>query len=135
MTFKIQYYIILLQYRKYKGGVRIMQQLKELVEDLFEYTNTISCSEFELYDNYYSKINEQYLCFQKSREDIHNLITTIIKKDILWDLLYNIDSIKKQILYDIGDYGTDSPEYNDIIKIYNKIKLVFNDFIIMELEK
>ena len=112
-----------------------MQQLKELVEDLFEYTNTISCSEFELYDNYYSKINEQYLCFQKSREDIHNLITTIIKKDILWDLLYNIDSIKKQILYDIGDYGTDSPEYNDIIKIYNKIKLVFNDFIIMELEK
>lgn len=102
------------------------KQLKELVNTFFEYTKTISICDFELYDIYYDKIKENY---------INNFdIEKAVKSDILYDFIFNINNIKSQLENDFCSYSKDSNEQKAILLMYKKIKKVFKNFYIKELE-
>lgn len=105
-----------------------MIELKELVEDFFEYTKEISITECELYDNYYDMIDKEYTNMYENHGRLNAEIERRIKADILYDFIYDIDRIKNQIINDLDIYGKDTQEYKEILKIYNKIKTVFKDF-------
>ena len=111
-----------------------MQELKELVELLFDYTMTISISETELYSNYYDFISEPYRTMYEENGTIDNVVWKMVKADILYDLLFDIDKIKCQLDTDLHSvWEVDTYEYNQIIEIYKSIRKVFKDFYIEEL--
>lgn len=104
-----------------------MKKLETLVNDFFEYTKTISICEPELYENYCDKINSNYL----ENFDVEKAI----KQDILYDFIFNIENIKSQMQDDFYLYEEESSEMIYILYMYNKIKNVFDDFYIEELEE
>lgn len=105
-----------------------MNKLKELVEDFFEYTKTISVNECELYDNYYDMIDKEYTSMYEKHGRLNKEIEKRIKADILYDFIYNINGIKNQMINDLDIYEKDTQEYKDIIIMYNKIKKIFKNF-------
>lgn len=69
-----------------------MEGLKKLVEDFAEYTTTISITEEELFENLGNNRNDL-----KTREDF----LKVLKEQILYDFIFNIEGIKKQINFDL----------------------------------
>lgn len=105
-----------------------MNKLKELVEDFYEYTSTISITENELYGNYYDMISPIYRNMYEDKNILRKEIEKRIKADILYDFIYDIERIKFQIKNDLGTYEENTQEYKDIITMYNKIKKIFKNF-------
>lgn len=105
-----------------------MNKLKELVEDFYEYTSTISICENELYQNYFDMINPIYVNMYENENILNKEIEKRIKADILYDFIYNINGIKNQMINDLDIYEKDTQEYKDIIIMYNKIKKIFKNF-------
>lgn len=112
-----------------------MEELKKLVEDFFEYTKEISISEFELYDLYCDKLEENYKKMYEKWGTLQENIEKMIKEDILYDFVFNINGIIFQLKNDIGNYAEESKEYKYIEEIYKEIKTIFKDFKIEILEK
>lgn len=112
-----------------------MEELKKLVEDFFEYTKEISISEFELYEIYYDKLEENYKKMYEKSGTLQENIEKMIKEDILYDFVFNINEIIFQLKNDIGNYAEESGEYKYIEDIYKEIKTIFKDFKIEILEK
>ena len=104
-----------------------MKKIETLVNDFFEYTKTISIGEPELYENYCDKINSNYL----DSFDVEKAV----KQDILYDFIFNIENIKEQLQNDFYSYDEESEEMKYILHMYNKIKNIFDDFYIKELEE
>lgn len=102
-----------------------MEELKELVEDIVEYTRTWSISETEWYWN--------IACVRKSNDIREKNITSeeferAIREEILYALLYNIWSIQNQMENDY-QYGYDSEEFDKANKeLEKKIQKIFKDF-------
>lgn len=109
-----------------------MEKIKKFIKDYYEYTTTISITESELFDNYEWVDDCAYWFNLDYAND--ELITKFIHKDMLYDLIYNQNTIKEQIENDIDSYGEDSDEFEYIKKFYKKWKDMFN-FKIEELEK
>lgn len=105
-----------------------MEKLKELVNDFYEYTKTISISEMELFENYYCKLSDNG---KISNETIEKMI----KQDILYDFIFNQEGISTQLENDTFSYDTDSLEYKEIENMYKKIQKVFPDFKIKRIEE
>jgi len=102
-----------------------MKELKQLVEDFIEYTKNWSISETEWYYN--------VDCVRKSNYVDKKYITQeeferAIREEILYCFIYNIDSIKGQMEYDI-ECGYDCKRFeNDSINMEKKIQKIFKDF-------
>ena len=102
-----------------------MKELKQLVEDIVKYTRTWSISETEWYWN--------VACVRKSNYVKEKNITSeeferAIREEILYCLIYNLDSIKQQMENDYG-YGYDSEDFDNASKeLEKKIQKIFKDF-------
>ena len=90
-------------------------------------------TEFELFDEY--EYLEDLIFKKFHRKATHEDYEKEIKKDILYDLLFNTKRIEKQISNDIGTYETNSIEYKHIRSIYKELKENNIDIFIIELEK
>lgn len=99
-----------------------MEDLKKLVEDFAEYTTTISITEEELFENLGNNRNDL-----KTREDF----LKVLKEQILYDFIFNIEGIKKQINFDLDVYNQYGEEYNEIQKMIEEIKKIFPNFKIL----
>ena len=99
-----------------------MESLKKLVEDFAEYTTTISITEEELFENLGNNRNDL-----KTREDF----LKVLKEQILYDFIFNIEGIKKQISFDLDVYSQSGEEYNEIQRMIEEIKKVFPNFKIL----
>lgn len=105
-----------------------IEKFKELVEDFYEYTITISITEFELFSNYEwlkCKINRK----ETTRDDYYNEVL----KDILFDFIFNKNAIASQFLNDYYSYDENSLELVEIKEMYKRVK-EFIDIYIEELE-
>ena len=99
-----------------------MEGLKKLVEDFAEYTTTISITEEELFENLGNNRNDL-----KTREDF----LKVLKEQILYDFIFNIEGIKKQINFDLDVYNQYGEEYKEIQKMIEEIKKIFPNFKIL----
>lgn len=99
-----------------------MEDLKKLVEDFAEYTTTISITEEELFENLGNNRNDL-----KTREDF----LKVLKEQILYDFIFNIEGIKKQISFDLDVYNQYGEEYKEIQKMIEEIKKIFPNFKIL----
>lgn len=99
-----------------------MESLKKLVEDFAEYTITISITEEELFENLENNRNDL-----ETREDF----LKVLKEQILYDFIFNIEGIKKQISFDLDVYSQSGEEYNEIQRMIEEIKKVFPNFKIL----
>lgn len=109
----------------------VMEDIDKLMDDFYEYTTEISITEFELM-SYYDE-------FKGTAGLEYEQAIKIIKEDIKNDFQNNIGKIKEQIENDISTYCvnddiTECMEFPYIIDIYNKIKNVYKDFYIKDLE-
>ena len=102
-----------------------MKELKELVEDIVKYTRTWSISETEWYWN--------IACVRKSNYINEKNITSeeferAIREEILYCLIYNIDSIREQMENDY-QYGYEEKEFDiESKELEKKIQKIFKDF-------
>ena len=102
-----------------------MEDLKQLVEDIVKYTRTWSISETEWYWN--------VACVRKSNNINEKNITSeeferAIREEILYCLIYNIDSIREQMENDY-QYGYDTQDFDNASKeLEKKIQRIFKDF-------
>lgn len=99
-----------------------MEDLKKLVENFAEYTTTISITEEELFENLGNNRNDL-----KTREDF----LKVLKEQILYDFIFNIEGIKKQINFDLDVYNQYGEEYKEIQKMIEEIKKIFPNFKIL----
>jgi len=103
----------------------MMNNLKELVEHIVEYTRAWSISETEWYWN--------IACVRKSNNINEEDITweefeRAVREEILYCLIYNIDSIKNQLENDY-QWGYDSEEFDNANKkIEKEIQKYYKDF-------
>lgn len=102
-----------------------MEELKELVEDIVEYTRTWSISETEWYWN--------IACVRKSNDIREKNITSeeferAIREEILYALIYDRYSIQNQMENDY-QYGYEEKEFDIANKeLEKKIQKIFKDF-------
>lgn len=101
-----------------------MEELKQLVEDFVEYTRTWSISETEWYFNVdcarKNTSGEKYIT--------HEEFERAIREEILYEFVYNIGGIKRQLETDLT-YGYESEHFdNASIEIEKKIQKIFKDF-------
>lgn len=102
-----------------------MEDLKQLVEDIVDYTRTWSISETEWYWN--------IACVRKSNNINEEDITweefeRAVREEILYCLIYNIYSIKEQMENDC-QYGYEEKEFDIANKeLEKKIQKIFKDF-------
>ena len=105
-----------------------LQFIQDFISDYFDYTTDISITESEWLDKF--EWLETYITNRETNsEDYHKEAL----KDLLFDLFFNQDNIKTQIITDLGVYEKDSGEYEYIKEFYNKWKTLFN-FRIEDLE-
>lgn len=102
-----------------------MEELKQLVEDIIDYTRTWSISEDEWYWNVdsarkTSDIGEKCISQQEFER--------AIREEILYELIYNIGGIKRQMENDLT-YGYNSEDFDNASKeLEKKIQKIFKDF-------
>lgn len=115
----------------------MLSKIKQFIEEYYDYTTTISITESELFSNYEWLEDMENWLFDSETLNDNNKMCDIyvkeIKKDLLYDLLYNQEEIKNQIENDLCNYEEDSEEYQYIKDFYTKWKELF-DFKIDELE-
>ena len=97
--------------------------VKDFIEDYFDYTITISITESEWLDNF--SWLEDYFDYEDD-DTMRKLYHKEALKDLLYDLVYNQENIKKQLEIDLDTYGNDSEEYKYIKEFYCKWKDIFN---------
>lgn len=98
-----------------------LQYIQDFISEYFDYTTTISITESEWLDKF--EWLETYITYRETNsEDYHKEAL----KDLLFDLFFNQDNIKTQIILDLDIYETDSGEYKYIKEFYNKWKDLFN---------
>ena len=101
-----------------------MEDLKQLIEDFIDYTKTWSISETEWYYNVdcirQNAYGEKYI----TQEEFERAI----REELLYEFIYNINGIKRQMENDF-ECGYDSKRFeNDSINMEKKIQKLFKDF-------
>lgn len=102
----------------------MMNNLKELVEDFIEYTATWSITEFEWYDSVDCLRQNVYGEEHISDEEFERAI----RENILYDFIYDIETIKYQMETDIDEYCDEEEFEKDSRKMEKKIQKIFKDF-------
>ena len=102
-----------------------MKELRDLVEDIVEYTRTWSISDFEWYGNIDSVRKSNLIANKHITEEEYE---RAIREDILYELVYNMDGIKRQMETDLT-YGYEDEEFDKISReLEKKIQKLFKDF-------
>jgi len=102
-----------------------MEELRQLVEDIVEYTRTWSISETEWYWNIDCVRKSNYV---KEEHITNEEFERAIREEILYCLIYNIYSIKEQMENDYL-YGYEEKEFDrDNKELEKKIQKIFKDF-------
>lgn len=91
-----------------KKGVVILEgiflKIKEFIKNYYEYTTEISITEFEYFENF------NYLEGCSLKETTREDYLKESYKDLLYDLIFNQNAIKEQILNDIENYNFENLE-------------------------
>ena len=97
-----------------------MKELKQLVEDIIEYTKTWSITESEWY----------YIKCIKDPEITWEEFEMVIREEILYDLVYNNGNILyEQMKVDLSGYETDNVSFQNASKeLERKVQEYFKDF-------
>lgn len=107
----------------------MMNNLKELVEKFIDYTTTWSITEDEWYEN----IN----CTRQNAYDEKNItdeeFERAIREELLYEFIYNINGIKRQMENDICEYSGGEFDGNGLFEKESKqmekdIQKIFKDF-------
>lgn len=101
-----------------------LKKVKDFIIDFYKYTTTISITEGELF----SKFEWLDDCSYWFNLDYANdeLITKFIYQNMLYDLIFNQEAIKEQIINDLCSYEEDSEEIEYIKDFYKKWKDMFD---------
>lgn len=106
------------------------EKIREFIDDYYNYTITISITENELFSNYEWLENMENWLYNAEDKNNNDKMCKIyikeIKKDMIYDLLYNQKAIKEQIETDISIYGNGSGEMKYIKYFYNKWNRLFD---------
>lgn len=104
-----------------------MEELKDLVEKIVEYTKTWSISETEWYWNIDCVRKSNYINEDHITEKEFN---SAIRQEILYDLVYkNGNSIRDQLENDICEFGEDKEYFRvDSEKLEKEIQKIIKDF-------
>lgn len=99
-----------------------LERIKDFINAYFDYTTTISITESEWLSKF-----EWLEDWHKGENDfvMRKLYHNEALKDLLFDLIFNQDNIKKQFEIDLDNYETDSEEYSYIKNFYNMWKDLF----------
>lgn len=111
-----------------------MEELKELVEEYYNFKTNVLITESELYDYYIDTANGYELVKELEKGTIGEYINIMILKDILYDLVFDREKIKLD-LESAEDFFYEEYSKQETIKIYKKIKKLFPTFVIKEIEK
>lgn len=102
-----------------------MKELKQLVEDFIDYTKTFSISETEWYYNVDSARKNVYGKDYITNEEFERAI----REELLYEFIYNINGIKRQMKNDLCSYEEDDLYFQrSSIEIEKKIQKLFKDF-------
>lgn len=102
-----------------------MEELRQLVEDFIEYTKTWSISETEWFYNVDSVRKSDYV---DKKYITSEEFERAIREEILYDFIYNINGIKRQMENDL-EVGYESLRFEKESKeMENKIQKIFKDF-------
>lgn len=102
-----------------------MKELMYLVEDIIDYTRTWSISENEWYWNIDSVRKTQDI---GEKTISQKEFDRAIREEILYELIYNIGGIKRQLENDLT-YDYNSDDFDKASKeIEKKIQKIFKDF-------
>ena len=104
-----------------------MEKLKQLVEDIVEYTRTWSITETEWYWNVECVRKPSNI---KDKEITWEEFETAVREEILYDLVYYDGScLYNQMENDLCNYGTDYVAFQDASKeLERKVQEYFKDF-------
>lgn len=111
-----------------------MEDLKELVLKYREFLTDVIIAEPELYCNFEDLISESQREYKEEKGELNEFIEKMILSDILYDFIFNIQGIKKE-LNSAKDFWYEEYSKEKSLNIYKEIKKVFKDFIIEDFEK
>ena len=109
-----------------------MKELKELVEDYYDFIINVLTTENELFDNYLDKMSDSDYENYKNRNILDKELLKNIYADILYDFVFNIESIKDNLI-SATEFFYDDYSKEKTINIYNRIRKIFKDFYVEEL--
>lgn len=107
----------------------MMNNLKKLIEDFIEYTTTWSITEDEWYENVNCTRQNAY-----GEEDITDEeFERAIREELLYEFIYNIKGIKRQMENDICEYSGGFCDGDGLFEkeskeMEKKIQEIFKDF-------
>jgi hypothetical protein len=108
------------------------KDLKEMVEKFYQYTIEISITEDDLLGREYFKLEQLGIDMEEIGE---NVLKEEVYKGILYDLIFNVNGIKNQLLNDLSSDLFDEGDLVYIKEIYKELKDFGIDIYIEELEK
>lgn len=111
-----------------------MEDLKELVLKYREFLTDVIITELELYCNFEDLISESQREYKEEKGELNEFIEKMILSDILYDFIFNIQDIKKELI-SAKKFWYDQYSKEKSLNIYKEIKKVFKDFIIEVFEK
>ena len=111
-----------------------MEELKELVEDYYDFIINVLTTENELFDNYLDKMSDSDYENYKNRNILDKELLKNIYADILYDFVFDIKNIENDLI-NATDFFEEDYSKQETIKIYEEIKKLFPTFVIKEIEK
>ena len=111
-----------------------MEELKELVKKYYEFVTNVLVTESELFDNYFEKMNNYDKDYYNNKEILDKILIKNIYADILYDFVFDIKNIEKDLI-NATDFFEEDYSKQETIKIYKEIKKLFPTFIVEEIEK
>lgn len=110
-----------------------MEDLKELVLDYREFITNVLITEDELYSIFLDQLCESTRNYLFENNRVKENVEQMILENILYDFVFFQQSIKKDML-NATEFFEEEYSKKETLEIYKKIKKVFKDFYVEELE-
>ncbi len=98
---------------------KAINKLKHLAEEFYDYTTEISVTEGELFSHY--EFLEDEMRYKENGAEYEDYKKQALK-DILFDFVFEKQSVESQIMEDCQNYETKSREFPYIKDMYKKLK-------------
>ena len=107
------------------------KNIQNLCNNYYNFIINVLTTEAELYNNYFElSLNNK----EQESKKVDEIIKKKIFQDILYDLFYNINNIRQDLL-NAFEFWSEPYSKNEIIFIYNELKNFYKDFEIKEIEE
>ena len=110
-----------------------MEDLKELVLDYREFVTNVLITEDELYSNYLCNLDETLKEHLRKNYKLQQYVEQMIESDILHSFIFFPDYIESELI-NATEFFEEEYSKKETLEIYKKIKKVFKDFRVKELE-